>query len=177
MSEQQISELDQYLTFTLGDELFALDIASVREILDDTNITRIPRTPEFMRGVLNVRGHAVPVVDLRLKFGMSRSEMTVNTCVIITEVEMEGERAILGALADSVQEVVEMPPSQIDPAPRMGAAIDVQFIKGMGKRNDRFIIILDIDRVFSAQELAAVSAAGGGRPAEAEAAESAPAAP
>lgn len=173
--EENLAELDQFLTFTLDEDLFALNIGSVREILDDTNITRIPRTPEFMRGVINLRGHAVPVVDLRLKFGMSKTTMTVNTCVIITEVQIEGDAAVVGALADSVQEVVEIPPSQIDPPPRMGASIDTRFIRGMGKRNDQFIIILDINQVFSSEELAVVrdaSAMGGvdeARPEQAEA--------
>ncbi len=155
MSDAAVSDLNQYLTFTLGDELFAMDIASVREILDDTNITRIPRTPEFMRGVLNLRGHAVPVVDLRLKFGMRRTEMTVNTCVVITDIGSEDGSAEIGALADSVQEVVEISPDEIDPAPRMGTAIEAKFIKGMGKRDGGFIIILEVNQVFSPEELAA----------------------
>ncbi len=168
MSEGKISDLDQYLTFTLGDEIFALDIGSVREILDETNITRIPRTPEFMRGVINLRGHAVPVVDLRLKFGMSKTVTTVNTCIIITELEIDNEAAVIGALADSVQEVVEIEPGQIDPAPRMGTAINPKFIRGMGKRDDRFVIILEVSSVFSAEELAvARSVAQEQEPAEA----------
>ncbi len=153
-------ELNQYLTFTLASELFALDIASVREILDNTKITRIPRTPGFMRGVINLRGHAVPVVDLRLKFGMSATEMSVNTCIIVTEVLFEGESAVIGALADSVQEVVEIQPQDIDPAPKMGTAIKGKYIKGMGKRNDVFIIILDVDQIFSAEELSMARSAG-----------------
>jgi len=156
MADFALNDLNQYLTFTLGNELFALGIASVREILDDKNITRIPRTPPFMRGVINLRGHAVPVVDLRLKFGMSRTEFTVSTCVIITEVNGDGDAMALGALADSVQEVVELSPAQIDPPPRMGTAIDVAFIKGMGKLGERFVIVLDVDRVFSAEELSRV---------------------
>ncbi len=165
MSETSGSELNQYLTFTLGDELFAMDIGSVREILDDKNITKIPRTPSYMRGVINLRGHAVPVVDLRLKFGMSRTEMNVNTCIIITEVSLGEENAVVGALADSVQEVLEIEPNQIDPPPKMGTAINVKFIKGMGKRHERFIMILDINQLFSAEELAAVTSAGESAPA------------
>jgi purine-binding chemotaxis protein CheW len=158
--EERRLELDQYLTFTLGEELFALGISSVREILDDKNITRIPRTPEYLRGVLNLRGHALPVVDLRLKFGMSKTEMTVETCVIVTEVRSDEETMELGALADAVQEVVELPPDQIDPPPRMGAAVDVAFIKGMGKIGEQFVIVLDVERIFSAEELSTVAAAG-----------------
>ena len=160
-----VSGLHQYLTFTLDEELFALDITSVREILDDTNITRIPRTPPFMRGVINLRGHAVPVVDLRLKFGFPKTEFTVNTCVIIVEMLVDDEQVVIGALADDVQEVVEMNPDQIDPPPRMGAAIDTAFIKGMGKRDEQFVIILDVNCIFSEAEIKVVAAAGDSMPA------------
>src|SRR5574342_727501 len=108
MSEAGITETTQYLTFKLGDEVFALDITKVREVLDFTAITKVPRTPDFMRGVINLRGSVVPVVDLRLKFGMKATEKTVNTCIIITEVTVDSETTVLGALADSVQEVIEL---------------------------------------------------------------------
>ena len=156
---ENITETAQYLTFRLEEEVFALDISQVREVLDFTAITKVPRTPEFMRGVINLRGSVVPVVDMRLKFGMSRTEQTLNTCIIIVEINIEGDRLILGALADSVQEVIELGPGQIEPAPRIGTRLDTDFIKGMGKRDDAFIIILDIDRIFSMDELASVSVA------------------
>jgi purine-binding chemotaxis protein CheW len=146
----------QYLTFKLGEEMFALDIAKVREVLDFTTVTKVPRTPEFMRGVINLRGSVVPVVDLRLKFGMTRTESSVNTCIIITEVTVDGDTAVLGALADSVQEVLDLEPGSIAPAPRIGTKLRTDFIKGMGKQNDRFVIILDIDKVFSVDELSLV---------------------
>jgi purine-binding chemotaxis protein CheW len=101
----------------------------------------------------------VPVVDLRLKFGMTKTEKTVNTCIIITEVELEGETTILGALADSVQEVIDLMPDHIEPAPKIGTHLNTEFIKGMGKQNERFIIILDINKVFSAEEIALVQGA------------------
>src|SRR5512134_3171453 len=151
MGATGVEQALQYLTFRLGEEVFALEIAQVREVLDFTQITRVPRMPEFMRGVINLRGSVVPVVDLRLKFGMSATEQTVNTCIIIVEVAIEGETTLLGALADSVQEVVDLEASQIEPPPRMGASIHAEFIRGMGKRDERFVIILDVDRVFSAQ--------------------------
>jgi purine-binding chemotaxis protein CheW len=154
-------ETTQYLTFKLGEEMFALDIAKVREVLDFTTVTRVPRTPEFMRGVINLRGSVVPVVDLRLKFGMTRTESSVNTCIIITEVTVDGDRTVLGALADSVQEVIDLVPGDVSPAPRIGTRINTEFIRGMGKRDDRFIILLDIDRVFSTEELALVQTAPG----------------
>lgn len=154
MSEEALKDINQFLTFTLGKEIFALDIGTVREVLELTSITKIPRTPDFMRGVINLRGHAVPVVDMRLKLGMSRGEDTVDTCIIIVEIEFEGEFTVMGALVDSVREVFEMTPDTIEPAPKMGAAINAEYIKGMGRQNEQFIIIIDINKIFSAEELA-----------------------
>lgn len=159
-----VTQTLQYLTFRLGEEVFALDIAQVREVLDFTQITRVPRMPDFMRGVINLRGSVVPVVDLRLKFGMAHTERTVNTCIIIVEVMIDGDRAVLGALADSVQEVIDLEPGQIEPAPRIGSSVRVDFIRGMGRHEESFIIILDIDRVFSGEELALVSGSAGAAP-------------
>lgn len=156
MNEEISKTMSQYLTFTLDKELYAMDIAKVREVLEYTDITRVPRTPEFLRGVINVRGRAVPVVDMRLKFGLSKTEPTVNTCIIIIEVDVDGESTILGALADSVQEVFDLEPDQIEPAPRLGTRIKTEFIEGMGKSDEQFIIILNIDKIFSADELSVV---------------------
>ena len=153
MSVAEISQTTQYLTFKLQDEIFALDISTVREVLDFTTVTRVPRTPDFMRGVINLRGSVVPVIDLRLKFGMTVTEKTVNTCVIIAEVKVNSESVILGVLADSVQEVMDLENDQIEPAPRIGMHLKTDFIKGMGKHNDRFLMLLDIDKVFSSDEL------------------------
>jgi len=160
MSEAGLSEVTQYLTFELEDEVFALDIGKVREVLDFTTVTRVPQTPGFMRGVINLRGNVVPVVDMRLKFGMPMTEKTVNTCVIITEVDVDGETTVLGAMADSVQEVLDLEPGQIEPPPRIGTKLNTDFIKGMGKRDEQFIMILDIDKVFSVEELGAVQGGG-----------------
>ena len=154
MSVSGITKTRQYLTFTLGEEHFALDVANVREILEFNGVTKVPQTPDFMRGVINLRGSVVPVMDMRLKFGMSITEKAVDTCVIVTEVNLEGETTVLGALVDSVQEVFELEPHQIEPAPRIGTKLNTEFIRGMGKRDEQFIIILDIDKVFSSEELA-----------------------
>jgi purine-binding chemotaxis protein CheW len=153
MSVAEISQTTQYLTFKLQDEIFALDISTVREVLDFTTITRVPRMPDFMRGVINLRGSVVPVIDFRLKFGMTATEKTVNTCVIIAELKVNNESVILGVLADSVQEVMDLENDQIEPAPRIGTHLKTDFIKGMGKHNDRFLMLLDIDKVFSPDEL------------------------
>ncbi|HTV16842.1 MAG TPA: chemotaxis protein CheW [Acidobacteriaceae bacterium] len=156
MSVNGITETRQYLTFKLGNEVFATDVAKVREVLDLTTITAIPRTPDFMSGVINLRGTVVPVVDLRLCLGMSKTESTRNTCIVVVEVLLENESTTIGALADSVEEVIDLEPEQIQPAPRIGTQIRTDFIRGMGKRDTQFIMILDIDRVFSADELAAM---------------------
>jgi purine-binding chemotaxis protein CheW len=153
MPVETITEVRPYLTFKLGDEVFALDVAAVREVLDFTTITKVPRTPEFMRGVINLRGGVVPVVDLRLALEMSKTERTVNTCIIVVEVAAGQERMVIGALADSVEEVVEMEPEQIQPPPTLGAGIRTDFIRGMGRRDSEFVMILDGDRVFGAGEL------------------------
>ncbi len=155
-----ISEIRQYLTFRLGEEVFGLDVGKVREILDMTTITRIPRTPEFLRGVINLRGNVVPVVDMRLKFGLPAVENTVDTCIVVTEVSLEGETTVLGALVDSVQEVFELEPKHIEPAPRIGTRLKTEFILGMGKRDGRFIMLLDVDKVFSCDELSLVQETG-----------------
>lgn len=151
------TETRQYLTFRLEEEIFAVDIAKVREVLDFSEITKVPQTPDYMRGVINLRGAVVPVVDLRLKFGMPMTEKTVNTCVIIAEVSTGNETVVLGAMADSVQEVLDLEPDQIEPVPRIGTKLDTTFISGMGKHNDRFIIILEIDRILSNDEVASLN--------------------
>jgi purine-binding chemotaxis protein CheW len=155
MTVEPVSEMRQYLTFKLGNEVFGIDVAKVREILDFTTITEIPRTPEFMSGVINLRGNVVPVVDLRLCFQMSKTVRTRNTCIVVVEVLLESESTVIGALADSVEEVIDLEPEQIKPAPKIGTQIRTDFIKGMGTRENQFIMILDIDCVFSVEQLAA----------------------
>lgn len=159
MSETEIIESNQYLTFKLDQEIFSLAISQVREVLDFTEVTKVPRMPEFMRGVINLRGGVVPVVDLRLKFGLTSTDRTVDTCIIIMEIDIEGETTLIGALADSVQEVMTLEPENIEPPPRIGTRLNTEFIKGMGKKNDNFIIILDIDNVFSSDELVVLQTA------------------
>nr|CRH07644.1 putative purine-binding chemotaxis protein cheW [Candidatus Magnetococcus massalia] len=153
MSSKGILETTQFLTFTLDDEIFAVNIARVREVLEYTSVTKVPRTPDFMSGVINLRGSVVPVVDLRSKFGMDPTEKTINTCIIIIEIEVAGEKTVLGALADSVKEVMSLEPSQVEEAPKLGTKLRTDFIRGMGKDGNTFIIILDTDRVFNADEL------------------------
>lgn len=161
MSVAGITETVQYLTFKLADEIFAFDVAKVREILELTSITKVPQTPDFMRGVINLRGSVVPVIDLRLNFGMACTEQTVNTCIIVVEVNLNGETVVLGVLADSVQEVVEMEPGLIEPPPQLGTKLNTEFIKGMGKVENNFVMILDIDKVFSSNDLSDMQGVSG----------------
>jgi purine-binding chemotaxis protein CheW len=152
-----INETRQYMTFKLGDELFAIDVAKVREILELSHITKVPTAPEYMRGIVNVRGQATPVVDLRLRFGLPRAADTVHTRIIVMELELDGDPAVLGGIADSVHEVIELAPSNIGPPPRIAMRWRTEFIQGMGKRGDDFIIILDVNAVFSSQDAVLVN--------------------
>ena len=149
MSVSSITEMRQYLTFKLADEIFGVDVAKVREILELTTITRMPQMPEYVCGVINLRGSVVPVIDLKLKLGMVATARTVNTCIVLVEVRRDEETIVLGALADSVQEVYELEPENIEPAPKIGSGINTDFIQGMGKHIQQFMMILDIDRLFA----------------------------
>ncbi|MBU1101820.1 MAG: chemotaxis protein CheW [Bacteroidetes bacterium] len=168
MAGSVINETRQYLTFKLNDEVFGVDVAQVREILDSINITKVPQTPEFMRGVINLRGSVVTVIDMNMKFGLTVTEKTVNTCIVVVEVAIEGETTIIGALVDSVQEVFEIEPQNIEPAPKIGTKLNTEFIKGMGKKDEKFIILLDIDKVFSSEELELVQNTNNANPIEAQ---------
>ncbi|HJV65452.1 MAG TPA: chemotaxis protein CheW [Geomonas sp.] len=150
MAEAALTASRQYLTFRLGEESFAVDVGKVREILDFSTVTRVPQTPAYMRGVINLRGSVVPVMDLRLKFGMAVADQTAESCIIVVEMALAGELLVLGMLADAVQEVIELAPEQIEPAPRIGTRLNTDFISGMGKYDHQFLIILDIDRIFGA---------------------------
>lgn len=157
MNENEQNQSNTYLTFYLDEELFGLKILMVREVLEYTPITKVPMTAEFMRGVINVRGHVVPVVDLRQKFGLEAVEQTINTCIIIVELDVDGESSTMGALVDGVQEVLDIAPEQIEDSPRLGSKIDTRFIQGIGKLGERFVILLDIQAIFSNQELSMIS--------------------
>jgi len=158
MPDNLSNQRDQYLSFNLSDDVYALDIGSIKEVLDNRNITKLPQTPEFMRGVINLRGQVVPIIDLNIKFGMPQTQFTVDTCIIIVEIELEdGSNALLGALTDAVHEVVELGVDDIDPPPKLGMSVDCAFIYGMGKYNDEFIIILDVKRLFTIAELTVVA--------------------
>lgn len=149
-----ITQITQYMTFKLGDELFAINVAQVREVLEVSQITKVPTAPEYMRGVVNVRGKAIPVVDLRLRFGLPKGSDTVHTRIIVMELEIDGEPTVLGGIADSVHEVIEFEPGNVNPPPRIAMRWRAEFIQGMGRRGDDFIIILDVNAVFSSDDVA-----------------------
>jgi len=142
----------QYLTFQLDREWYGIEVSRIEEVLEYQPITRVPKMPESMRGVINVRGNIVPVVDLRQKFGLAISEVTVDTCIIVLEVAAEGETIRIGTIADTVEEVVEIAPEHIEPTPKIGTKMDTYSIEGIGKLDAKFVVILDTDKIFTTQD-------------------------
>jgi purine-binding chemotaxis protein CheW len=153
MEDKELLEVNQYLAFNLENEVFAFDISKVREVLEFTAMTKVPQTPEMMKGVINLRGSVVPVIDMRIKFGMGETEKTVNTVIIIIEIDLDGTSTLIGALVDSVQEVIDLDVEHIEPPPKIGINLNTDFIKGMGRQNEQFLILLDIEKIFSSEEL------------------------
>jgi len=147
----------QYLTFNLGSEMFAVGILNVKEIIEYGNLTEIPMMPSFIRGVINLRGAVVPVVDLSCRFGHHASEVQRRTCIVIVEVTQEDAKHDIGIMVDAVSEVLEIGVKDIEPAPSFGAKIRADFIAGMGKVAGKFVIILQIDRVLSVEEMAVLA--------------------
>ncbi len=149
---------NQYLTFVLANEVYGVNVAKIKEVLVVPRITRVPRMPEFLNGVINLRGNIVPVLDLRMKFGLGKTEVTKDTSIIVTEVsnmfEDDGEGCFtIGIYSDIVLKVVTLEPGQILPPPKIGVAIDTEFITGMGRDDGNFIIVLDLDRLLIGREL------------------------
>ena len=153
MEQQEKSDMRQYLAFRLEGETFCVDVAQVREVLDRTDVTKVPQTPDYMLGVTNLRGSVVPVIDLRQRFGMEAVELTRDSCIVVMELQLEGEMTVIGTLVDAVEEVLDMGQDEIEPPPRLGSRVNVDFIRGVGKRGEEFVMILDIDRIFSSEEV------------------------
>ena len=148
----------QYLTFLLGGEMFAVGILNIKEIIEYGSLTEVPMMPSFIRGVINLRGSVVPVVDLSARFGRNSTEVSRRTCIVIIEVDAgEGVKHDIGVTVDSVSEVLEIPPGEIEPPPAFGAKVRSDFISGMGKVAGKFVIILNADKVLSVDELAELS--------------------
>jgi purine-binding chemotaxis protein CheW len=154
-------EANQYLTFALGSELYAVGILHVKEIIEYGNLTEIPMMPAFIRGVINLRGAVVPVIDLAARFGGKPSSVQRRTCIVIVEMRSEDSKQDLGIMVDAVSEVLEIQGSEIEPPPAFGARIRADFIAGMGKVNSKFVIILDIQRVLSVDEMATLANVAG----------------
>lgn len=151
---------NQYLTFVLAGETFAIPILRIKEIIEYGQLTTVPMMPAFIRGVINLRGSVVPVVDLAARFGKQATGITRRTCIVIIEIESAGEKQDVGVMVDSVNEVLEIPAREIEPPPSFGARIRADFIQGMGKIAGKFVIILDVDRVLSVEEIAVLGGAG-----------------
>ena len=145
--------INSYLSFKLGEELFASNVGKVLNILEMTKITKVPKSPKYMKGVINLRGTVLPVIDARLKFGMSPIEETTNTCILVLDVAVDGDAVKVGAMVDSVQEVLEIEEKDIQSPPSIGSKYESEFIFGMAKSKDEFIMLLDMDKVFSAGEI------------------------
>ena len=153
MNQENLSKINSYLSFKLGEEEFAAHVGKVLNILEMTRITEVPKAPEYMKGVINLRGTVLPVIDTRIKFGMTPTVYTTNTCIIVLDIEMEGESIHVGALVDGVQAVLEIEKNQIMPPPSIGSKYKSEFIDGVANIDEKFIMILNMDAVFSSDEL------------------------
>ncbi len=170
MSETKtVGTLKSYLSFELGNEMFAADVSKVLEILEMRPITKVPRAPSYMRGVINLRGSVLPVLDTRIKFGMKPKEDTVDTCIVVLNVTMDDEPLTLGALVDSVEEVLELTDNDIEPPPTIGSKFNPEYLNGMVKMDDNFIMVLNVDKVFSTDELIMATEAAEKKQADSEA--------
>jgi len=153
------SRAGKYLTFRLGEEEFGLEILKLQEIIQLQSITRVPRTPDYVRGGINLRGKVIPVVDLRLKFGLDRAEDTERTCIVVVQIRHADGMVVMGTIIDEVREVLDIPGASIEDAPSFGASIETEFILGMGKIGNSVKILLDIDKVLSGREIQHIQAA------------------
>jgi purine-binding chemotaxis protein CheW len=151
----------QYLTFFLAGEEYAISVQRVKEIIEYTAITKVPRVPEWIRGVINLRGNVVPVVDLAVRFGLAERPVTKTTCIVVVEMEQDSERTVMGVVADAVNQVIELSPKDIEEPPAFGTRVRLEYLFGMGKLGQKFALILNIDRVLNATELLTVSSVQG----------------
>lgn len=152
---RQEDDAEQYLTCGVGDETFALNVVHVREILDVGSFSKVPNMPAYVRGMINVRGKAVPVIDLRVKFGMAEATVTDSSRIIVLEVVVDGRSLVIGALSDRVFEVTALDTGDIEPPPEIGTRWRSEIIRGIGRRHDNFVIVLNLNQVFSIADLTA----------------------
>jgi len=156
MSDVDISKSNSYLSFKLGEEEFAAHVGKVLNILEMVKITEVPMAPSYMKGVINLRGAVLPVIDTRIKFGMPPTVYSANTCIVVLDIDMDGDSVHVGALVDSVQAVLEIPSEGILPPPSIGSRYKSEFIEGVANIDDRFVMLLNMDMVFSSLELSAL---------------------
>lgn len=161
--EQELERQNQFLTFKVDGECYGIGILEVKEILEHGRITPVPMMPEFIRGVINVRGRVVPVVDLSVRFGGRPAAVTKRTCIIIVEMEGESGTTVMGLMVGAVETVLEIPQAEVEPPPALGTRIRTDFIRGMGRDHDGFIILLALDKVLSVEELSQVESLGRSR--------------
>lgn len=147
----------QYLTFYLDDGLYGIPVQGVQEVLELAPITFVPRMPREIRGIINIRGKVVPILDLRLRLGMSPTENNINTAIVVIHPEQDKEDHLLGYLSDAVQEVMEIPESEIQPAPNLGLKIDVSFLEGIAQKNDSFIVLLKMQKIVNYEDYAGIT--------------------
>jgi len=157
IKEQEAAVQQQYLTFFLAEEEYAVSIQKVKEIIEFTSITKVPKVPRWIRGVINLRGNVVPVVDLAVRFGLDERPTTKTTCIVIVEVQQDAENTVMGVIADAVNQVIELNPDDIEQPPAFGTRVRLEYLAGMGKLGKKFALILNIDRVLSAAELLTVA--------------------
>jgi purine-binding chemotaxis protein CheW len=153
----QAEKRDQYLAFVLGGESFAMDIRSIKEVIQYGSLTEVPLMPEFIRGVINLRGAVVPVIDLSVRFGRAPTDVARRTCIVILEVDNQGDTVELGVIVDNVSEVLEIGASEIEPAPSFGSTLRSEFLAGVGKVGGKFVILLDVNHVLSIDEMATLA--------------------
>lgn len=171
-TQSALGEPSQYLGFHIAGEEYAIGILRVREILEYDTVTKVPTTPASIRGVINLRGSVVPVIDLAVKLGLPESVVTKRSCVVVVEIVLDGERTVMGLLADAVSQVIDLPAAEIEPPPPFGTRVRVECLLGMGRAGKKFVLLLDIDRLLSTDDVVAVqSAADGGAPVESVAAD------
>jgi purine-binding chemotaxis protein CheW len=159
MSQPAMSASTQYLSFFLAGEEYALGILQVREVIEYDTVTRVPGAPAWMRGVINLRGSVLPVIDPAVKFGMAPCTLSRRTCIVVVEVALGGERLALGVLADAIGQVLELGPGDVEPPPAFGTTVRVDYLVGMGRSGKKFVLLLDMDRVLNGQELQAAAGA------------------
>lgn len=152
-----MKDAQQYLTFSVAEEEYGVSVLVVREILEYGAVTRVPRAPSYIRGVMNLRGRVVPLVDLAVRLGMAQRPLTPRTCVVVVEMEIEGECLIMGLVVDAVSQVLAFGPADIEPPPAFGSSVDIALLDGMGRWGNRFVLLLDVDRLLSGTDAVSLS--------------------